>query len=75
MAASLIFKFVDGAIDLVADPTEHNTYYGKNGVAWVLRFGGLCTLVSDSHSQKFEALNKKQLGAIVSRGVSQRLTT
>jgi len=23
---------------------EHNTYLGKNGVAWVLRFGGLCTL-------------------------------
>jgi hypothetical protein len=21
------------------------TFYGKNGVAWVLRFGGLCTLV------------------------------
>lgn len=28
------------------DPNDHNTYLGKNGVAWVLRFGGLCTLVS-----------------------------
>lgn len=27
------------------DPTNHSTFYGKNGVAWVLRFGGLCALV------------------------------
>lgn len=26
-------------------PGKHTTYYGKNGVAWVLRFGGLCTLL------------------------------
>ncbi|KAH9045555.1 MFS general substrate transporter [Lactarius pseudohatsudake] len=26
------------------DPTNTDTYYGKNGVAWVLRFGGLCAL-------------------------------
>jgi solute carrier family 45 protein 1/2/4 len=25
--------------------TSGNTYYGKTGVAWVLRFGGFCTLV------------------------------
>jgi solute carrier family 45 protein 1/2/4 len=32
---------------------ETNTYLGKNGVAWVLRFAGLCALVA----------------ALVSRGV------
>ena len=41
IAASAIFKIVDTA----EDPSNHNTYLGKNGVAWVLRFGGLCTLV------------------------------
>lgn len=40
--SSAIFKIVDS----VEDPNDHNTYLGKNGVAWVLRFGGLCTLVS-----------------------------
>ena len=42
--SSAIFRVVDADID--EDPTNHNTYLGKNGVAWVLRFGGLCTLVS-----------------------------
>jgi solute carrier family 45 protein 1/2/4 len=28
-------------------PGHHeNLYLGKNGVAWVFRFGGLCTLVA-----------------------------
>lgn len=40
--ASTIFRIVDAT----EDPDNHNTYLGKNGVAWVLRFGGLCTLVS-----------------------------
>ncbi|KAJ7498783.1 hypothetical protein FB451DRAFT_10114 [Mycena latifolia] len=42
IATSVIFKVVDG--DLDADPGNDNTYFGKNGVAWVLRFGGVCTL-------------------------------
>ena len=42
--SSAIFRAVDADID--DDPTHHSTYYGKNGVAWVLRFGGLCALVS-----------------------------
>jgi len=42
--SSAIFRAVDADTD--KDPTNHNTYLGKNGVAWVLRFGGLCTLVS-----------------------------
>jgi len=42
LATSLIFKIVDG--DASADPDNENTYLGKHGVAWVLRFGGVCTL-------------------------------
>jgi len=41
IASSAIFKLVDEAH---SDPTSFGAYYGKNGVAWVLRFGGLCTL-------------------------------
>ncbi|EJD01423.1 MFS general substrate transporter [Fomitiporia mediterranea MF3/22] len=41
VVASAIFKIVDSA----EDSTNHNTYLGKSGVGWVLRFGGLCTLV------------------------------
>ncbi|KLO15861.1 MFS general substrate transporter [Schizopora paradoxa] len=40
VVASAIFRIVDS----VEDPNSHDTYLGKNGVAWVLRFGGLCTL-------------------------------
>jgi len=43
LITSVIFRIVDGESD--QDPSNHDTYYGKNGVAWVLRFGGLCTLV------------------------------
>jgi len=39
LATSLIFKVVDGS-----DQDDQTTYYGRNGVAWVLRFGGFCTL-------------------------------
>ncbi|KAJ7507950.1 hypothetical protein B0H11DRAFT_1969440 [Mycena galericulata] len=42
LATSMIFRVVDGEAD--ADPSNENTYLGKNGVAWILRFGGLCTL-------------------------------
>jgi hypothetical protein len=38
--ASLIFRIVDG--ETAGDESK---YYGKTGVGWVLRFGGLCTLV------------------------------
>jgi solute carrier family 45, member 1/2/4 len=43
LVASAIFRIVDG--DKGTDPATDNTYLGKNGVAWVLRFGGLCTLI------------------------------
>ncbi|KAH8118363.1 MFS general substrate transporter [Phellopilus nigrolimitatus] len=41
IVASAIFKIVDST----EDPTNHNTYLGKSGVGWVLRFGGLCTFI------------------------------
>ncbi|KAH7887635.1 hypothetical protein F5I97DRAFT_1861745 [Phlebopus sp. FC_14] len=30
---------------------DHTTYFGKSGVAWVLRFGGLCTLIGASFAR------------------------
>ncbi|PCH41129.1 MFS general substrate transporter [Wolfiporia cocos MD-104 SS10] len=42
LVSSAIFHVVDADVD--NDPSHHTTYYGKNGVAWVLRFGGLCAL-------------------------------
>lgn len=44
LVSSAIFRAVDADVD--DDPNNHNTYYGKTGVAWVLRFGGLCAIVS-----------------------------
>ena len=41
--SSMIFRIVDGASESVGD--GENIYFGKNGVAWVLRFGGLSALV------------------------------
>ena len=41
---SIIFRAVDGVSNTADPSTAEDTYYGKNGVAWVLRFGGLCTL-------------------------------
>ncbi|KAI9466869.1 MFS general substrate transporter [Lactarius psammicola] len=42
IASSAIFRLADA--EAHTDPTNTDTYYGKNGVAWVLRFGGLCAL-------------------------------
>ncbi|KAK0490841.1 hypothetical protein IW261DRAFT_1556007 [Armillaria novae-zelandiae] len=41
LVSSFIFRVVDKSIE--GDPSD--VFYGKNGVVWVLRFGGLCTLV------------------------------
>ncbi|KAI9512205.1 MFS general substrate transporter [Russula earlei] len=43
LASSAIFKLADA--ETHNNPANTGTFYGKNGVAWVLRFGGLCTLV------------------------------
>lgn len=58
VVASLIFRIVDESTPSKPLPShedistlvsgglgDHTTYFGKNGVAWVLRFGGLCTLL------------------------------
>ncbi|EGO27826.1 hypothetical protein SERLADRAFT_447045 [Serpula lacrymans var. lacrymans S7.9] len=42
VVSSVIFRIVDESSQ---DPTNHDTYLGRNGVAWVLRFGGFCTLI------------------------------
>ncbi|KAF5390590.1 hypothetical protein D9757_002692 [Collybiopsis confluens] len=42
VVTSIIFRVADGGSGV---ESGESTYYGKNGVAWVLRFGGLCTLV------------------------------
>jgi len=43
VVTSIIFRIADGSGGV--DTGNESTYYGKNGVAWVLRFGGLCTLI------------------------------
>ncbi|KAI0650349.1 MFS general substrate transporter [Trametes meyenii] len=42
LVSSAIFQAVDA--DAEGDPTNNTALYGKNGIAWVLRFGGVCTL-------------------------------
>jgi solute carrier family 45 protein 1/2/4 len=42
---SIIFRVVDGPKnDLSSGGDPGEAYFGKNGVAWVLRFGGLCAI-------------------------------
>jgi solute carrier family 45 protein 1/2/4 len=51
VVTSIIFKIVDGSgHESLAE--EGSTYYGKHGVAWVLRFGGLCALVGAAFARK-----------------------
>lgn len=51
IVTSVIFKIVDGGgPESLAE--EGSTYYGKHGVAWVLRFGGLCALVGAAFARK-----------------------
>lgn len=51
IVSSVIFRIVDESAPVsTPSPTpdlepDQNTYLGKNGVAWVLRFGGLCALI------------------------------
>ncbi|CAA7259880.1 unnamed protein product [Cyclocybe aegerita] len=51
VATSIIFRMVDGPghASLEGDSQQ---YYGKNGVAWVLRFGGLCALFGAMFARK-----------------------
>ncbi|KAI6003738.1 MFS general substrate transporter [Pisolithus albus] len=70
LVASAIFHVVDetGSPVAMPDPTPslgdglggHTTYYGKNGVAWVLRFGGLCALVGALVAQSVPATKSER---------------
>lgn len=51
VVTSIIFKIVDGGGSETLED-EDSTYYGKHGVAWVLRFGGLCALVGAAFARK-----------------------
>jgi len=42
---SIIFKIVDGPVTISSGVGGGETYYGKTGVGWVLRFGGLCAFI------------------------------
>lgn len=44
LVTSFIFTLADGAQSDFISGDGSGTYYGKHGVSWVLRFGGLCTL-------------------------------
>jgi len=44
LVSSAIFRAVDAEPE-AAEPGGQTSYYGKNGVAWVLRFGGMCALL------------------------------
>lgn len=41
---SLVSSFIFRVVDKGTDNDSSDVFYGKNGVVWVLRFGGLCTL-------------------------------
>ncbi|KAG8811337.1 hypothetical protein FRB91_007508, partial [Serendipita sp. 411] len=47
LVATAIFRIVDSSAD--SDP--NNVYYGKTGVSWVLRFGGLSALIGAAFSR------------------------
>lgn len=51
IATSIIFKIVDGK-GHEAFTDKGSTYYGKHGVAWVLRFGGFCALIGAAFARK-----------------------
>lgn len=68
IASSVIFKLADAETD--NDPMNTGAFYGKNGVAWVLRFGGLCTLVCYTVSPTFFYIPMIwQFGAVLCRMV------
>jgi solute carrier family 45 protein 1/2/4 len=54
LMASIIFEAVDGAAN--SDPSSGpSSYYGHNGVVWVLRLGGLCTAFGAIAARKIPA--------------------
>lgn len=47
LVATAIFRYVDSSTD--SDP--NNVYYGKHGVGWVLRFGGISAFIGAAFSR------------------------
>lgn len=68
--ATLIFRIVDSSSD--SDP--NNVYYGKNGVAWLLRFGGASAFVRPYSAFPNGLLTFEQIGAAFSRAVAPTRT-
>jgi len=69
VVTSIIFKVVDGDPRPESLAELPNTYLGKNGVAWVLRFGGICTLLGAIFSRMVpptstEKAMRRRLGEI-----------
>nr|XP_019012384.1 solute carrier family 45, member 1/2/4 [Kwoniella pini CBS 10737]OCF51165.1 solute carrier family 45, member 1/2/4 [Kwoniella pini CBS 10737] len=52
VVASIIFKLADQELDVIPSFSSSEEGGGKNGVAWVLRFGGLMALVGALISRK-----------------------
>jgi len=51
VVASLIFKIADAAVD--SNPASaDNVYYGRSGVSWVLRFGGISAFIGAVFSRQ-----------------------
>jgi len=60
LISSAIFKLVDSTANEDPD-APNNVYYGKNGVAWVLRFGGLCALIGALISRRVPPTRTEKL--------------
>jgi solute carrier family 45 protein 1/2/4 len=65
VVASIIFKLADSHPETTGEGSDSG---GKNGVAWVLRFGGLMALVGLLISERWQ-LSYLQVGAVISRKV------
>jgi len=60
LIASAIFKLTDPHTKINPDGPD-NVYYGKNGVSWVLRFGGLCALIGALISRRVPPTRTEKL--------------
>lgn len=52
LIASAIFRFADQARQETNPGGPEYVYYGKNGVSWVLRFGGVCAFLGAAISRR-----------------------
>jgi len=52
LISTAIFRAADDVQGPEVPGEPGNVYYGKNGVAWVLRFGGVCALIGALMSRR-----------------------